>query len=132
MMVVDYIFKTDYILTTEKFANLKSSVLFLFFLSFLICSIYFDVSFSFPLLLCVFIFRSFCCNFKIRDLWLTFDHISTNVGLVYTEDLNPLKTECFWRWRGILFFEGSQAMPTRPSEKSRMKVKTLGWQVVEA
>jgi hypothetical protein len=27
----------------------------------------------------------------------------------------------------ILLLEGSQAMPVRPSDKDRMRVKTLGW-----
>jgi hypothetical protein len=30
--------------------------------------------------------------------------------------------------KGITFLEGSQALPACPSNKDRMKVKTLGWQ----
>jgi hypothetical protein len=29
--------------------------------------------------------------------------------------------------KGILLLEGSQEMPARPSDKYRMRVKTLGW-----
>jgi hypothetical protein len=31
-----------------------------------------------------------------------------------------------------IFLEGTQAMPARPSDKNRMRVKTLGWWVVKA
>jgi hypothetical protein len=33
---------------------------------------------------------------------------------------------------GGILLEGTQAMPARPSDKDRMRVKTIGWWVVKA
>jgi hypothetical protein len=32
-----------------------------------------------------------------------------------------------WDKKSILFLEGSQASPARPSDKGSVEVKTLGW-----
>jgi hypothetical protein len=44
------------------------------------------------------------------------------------------KREALYIWRGRknILLEGTQAMPARPSDKDRMRVKTLEWWVVKA
>jgi hypothetical protein len=40
---------------------------------------------------------------------------------------------CIWGGeRKSVLLGGTQAMPDRPSDKDRMRVKTLGWWVVKA
>jgi hypothetical protein len=39
---------------------------------------------------------------------------------------------CFISGRKSILLEGTQAMPGRPSDKDRMRVKTLGWWMVKA